>query len=81
MKEGETSKQNEARRQAELLLRKQDEEEEEMLSQLRKKPSYSSADLKGLKIMHDQTAFESGKDVVLTLADTSILETGNVLRI
>ncbi|GMH83690.1 hypothetical protein TrST_g5862 [Triparma strigata] len=37
---------------------------------------YSSSDLQGLNVAHSMEAFESGEDVILTLGDTSILETG-----
>eukprot|EP01036_Dinobryon_divergens_P029866 gene29866-39032_t len=75
------TKQQEAKRQAELQLQRQYEEEDELLLQQsqakgkNQKQAYSAADLKGLKIMHDHTQFEVGQDVVLTLADTNILET------
>lgn len=76
------TKHQEAKRQAELQLQRQYEDEEELLLQQSQakgksqKQAYSAADLKGLKIMHDHTQFEVGQDVVLTLADTNILETG-----
>ena len=81
-RDGTLTKQQEAKRQAELQLQRQYEEEEELLLQQsqakgkNQKQAYSAADLKGLKIMHDHTQFEVGQDVVLTLADTNILETG-----
>lgn len=35
---------------------------------------YSSNDLKGMQIMHDATSFEVGEEVVLTLADTEVIQ-------
>ena len=76
------TKHQEAKRQAEMQIQRQYEEEEELLLQQslakgkNQRQAYSAADLKGLKIMHDHTQFEVGQDVVLTLADTNILETG-----
>eukprot|EP01037_Dinobryon_pediforme_P045126 gene45126-57414_t len=35
---------------------------------------YSSNDLKGMQIMHDTTSFEVGEEVVLTLADTEVIQ-------
>eukprot|EP01033_Poteriospumella_lacustris_P001862 gene1862-1354_t len=35
---------------------------------------YSSNDLKGMQIMHDSTSFEVGEEVVLTLADTEVIQ-------
>jgi U4/U6.U5 tri-snRNP-associated protein 1 len=35
---------------------------------------YTSDQLKGLKVMHDVTEFEEGREIILTLADTSILK-------
>lgn len=40
--------------------------------------NYTSSDLKGLKVMHKTTAFESGTDVVLTLADSKVLEVDEI---
>lgn len=80
------TKHQEAKRQAELQIQRQYEEEEELLLQQslakgkNQKQAYSAADLKGLKIMHDHTQFEVGQDVVLTLADTNILETGQYIH-
>ena len=36
--------------------------------------TYTSSNLKGLKVMHKTTAFESGAEVILTLADSKVLE-------
>lgn len=59
------------RKQAEIKQRQLEEEENELLEQ--SKSLYSAADLKGLKVMHSSDYFEEGQDVILTLADTSIL--------
>lgn len=32
-------------------------------------PSYTSRDLKGLKVLHDQSKFTDGATTILTLAD------------
>jgi len=42
-----------------------------------KSASYTSSDLSGLNVGHASSAFEAGSDVILTMADTSILETGD----
>jgi len=60
------------KRLAELKQRQLEEEEDELVEQ--SKSMYSSADLKGLKVMHDADDFQEGRDVILTLADTDILE-------
>ena len=36
--------------------------------------SYTSNDLEGIQVMHDRSNFEEGRDVIMTLADSSILE-------
>ena len=41
-----------------------------------KPSSYSSSDLSGLSVSHSAAAFEAGSEVILTMSDTSILETG-----
>ena len=38
--------------------------------------AYSSSDLSGLSVSHSAAAFEAGSEVILTMSDTSILETG-----
>lgn len=35
-------------------------------------PEYSSRDLKGLKVMHDQSRFKEGSTTILTLADKGL---------
>ena len=56
----------------ELQSKRLDEEEEELLNQV--KASYTASDLKGLKVMHEHKDFQEGKEIILTLADTDILE-------
>ena len=51
-------------------LRFQEQEEEE----LRLKTNYSSEQLKGLAVKHSARDFEAGKEIILTLADSNILE-------
>ncbi len=41
----------------------------------RAKVAYGAADLKGLKVMHSSKAFEEHTEVILTLVDSSILQT------
>lgn len=62
----------EAKRLAELKQRQLEEEEDELVEQSR--GMYSSSDLKGLKVMHSANDFEEGEHVILTLADSNILE-------
>lgn len=62
----------EAKRLAELKQRQLEEEEDELIEQSRS--LYSSSDLKGLKVMHSTNDFEEGEQVILTLADSNILE-------
>lgn len=57
---------------AELKQRQLEEEEEELLEQSR--PMYTATDLKGLKVMHSSEYFEEGQEVILTLADTNLLD-------
>ena len=40
------------------------------------KEEYASTDLKGLKVMHDAENFDMGQEVILTLADSNILDVG-----
>lgn len=37
-------------------------------------PSYTSKDLAGIAVQHGEDAFEAGRDVILTLKDSSILD-------
>lgn len=62
---------SEAKRLAELKQKQLDEEEEELVEQ--SSSLYNSSHLKGLKVMHAANDFEEGRDVILTLQDTSIL--------
>ncbi len=62
----------EAKRLAELKQRQLEEEEDELVEQSRS--LYSSSDLRGLKVMHSTNDFEEGEQVILTLADSDILE-------
>jgi len=57
---------------AELKQRQLEEEEEELIEQSR--PMYTATDLKGLKVMHSSEYFEEGQEVILTLADTNLLD-------
>eukprot|EP01031_Cornospumella_fuschlensis_P001238 gene1238-1543_t len=73
------------RKQYEEVLRDSDEDEDN--SDNRKKSAntlnnarangrgYGASDLKGLKVMHGSAAFEEQEEVILTLADTSVLAT------
>lgn len=63
----EKAKQDAIRKQKMLL-----DEEEELMEQSRLN-SYSSRDLKGMKVMHGADDFEHGKSVILTLADSDVL--------
>jgi U4/U6.U5 tri-snRNP-associated protein 1 len=55
-----------------LAAKMAQEEEEQML--LAKQKNYDASEMKGMQIMHSGTDFEIGDQVVLTLADSSILE-------
>ena len=63
----------EAQRQAARLQ----EEEEERGGALSK---YSTQHLKGLAVQHDSGAFEAGKEIILTLQDSNILEKDDLNR-
>ena len=52
--------------------RLQQQEEEDIL---KSSSSYSATDLRGLSVKHGVSDFEAGQDVILTLADSNILET------
>ncbi len=67
----ETSDKNNALRLAELQKRRLDEEEEDYIAQA---SAYSSSDLKGLRVKHGDSDFETGQHVILTLADSDLLE-------
>eukprot|EP01038_Epipyxis_sp_PR26KG_P005488 gene5488-7599_t len=71
------------RREALLKQKQLDEEEEELVEQI-KPMIYSSKNLTGLKVSHVNKSFEIGQEVVLTLADTNILQHddyGNVVGV
>ena len=58
-------KQKEAAEKLAKKLAEQDEQEQE---------DYTSADLAGMKVLHDSSAFETGETVILTLADSRVLK-------
>jgi U4/U6.U5 tri-snRNP-associated protein 1 len=69
------------KRAAEQQRRRQDEEDELLSGPASK---YSSSDLKGLRVMHGAEDFEAGEEMILTLADSSVLsrdERGNILGV
>ena len=61
------SRELEAARKEEAFSRAKESPNEE-------KMSYTSNDLEGIQVMHDRSNFEEGRDVIMTLADSSILE-------
>eukprot|EP00602_Paraphysomonas_sp_CaronLab_P008497 CAMPEP_0185027142 /NCGR_PEP_ID=MMETSP1103-20130426/11931_1 /TAXON_ID=36769 /ORGANISM="Paraphysomonas bandaiensis, Strain Caron Lab Isolate" /LENGTH=816 /DNA_ID=CAMNT_0027561011 /DNA_START=222 /DNA_END=2672 /DNA_ORIENTATION=+ len=76
----ELTEKEKAKQAAELAAKRLQEEEEANVSQV----MYASADLKGLSVMHGTDDFSTGEEVVLTLADSSILNTdedGKVLGV
>ena len=74
VKKSRISAQEEAKRKAEAKQKQLDDEEEDMVLQMQER-TYTSADLKGLKIMHsEKDLFDGQEQVILTLADTDILE-------
>lgn len=67
--------------QAEAAMKRLEEEEEEAMQNGTK---YNASHLKGLQVMHSVKDFDIGQEVILTLADSSILEKdddGHVLGI
>ena len=75
----EVDEKDKARMAAEQAARRREEEEEELLTN-----GYGATDLKGLQVMHAAKEFEMGQDVILTLADSNILDTdeqGKILGI
>ena len=40
----------------------------------KEKKTYGASDLEGIHVMHDSSKFQEGRDVILTLADSNILE-------
>ena len=74
-KKEELSEIEKAKKQAEIAAKRLEEEEEERLK-------YSSADLRGISVLHSTKDFTTGQEIVLTLADSDILhkdERGRVL--
>jgi SART-1 family len=66
--------------QAEAAMKRMEEEEEAMQNGTK----YNASHLKGLQVMHSVKDFDIGQEVILTLADSSILEKdddGHVLGI
>jgi hypothetical protein len=66
-KKEQLSESEKAKKQAELAAKRIEEEEEERLK-------YSSSDLRGLSVLHSTKDFATGQEVILTLADSDILE-------
>ena len=65
------SEKDKSKLQAELASKRLEEEEEESM---RNGSKYNSSHLKGLQVMHSAKDFDIGLDVILTLADSDILE-------
>jgi U4/U6.U5 tri-snRNP-associated protein 1 len=65
----EVEKLNREKEKAKLAAKRIEEEESSLLS------TYEAKDLKGVQVMHSASDFDIGQDVVLTLADTNILDT------
>ena len=75
------SEKDKAKLQAEMAMKRLEEEEEETMNN---GPIYNASHLKGLQVMHAAKDFDIGQEVVLTLADSDILEKdedGHVLGI
>lgn len=70
----EISDKEKKRREAEEAARRLDEEEKLLLAGGGKRPSYTSSDLRGLQVQHSAEEFDVGETVILTLADTNILQ-------
>lgn len=68
----ELSEKEKAKLAAEKAAAKLQQEEEDMLKNTN---SYSATDLRGLSVKHGVSDFEAGHEVILTLADSNILET------
>ena len=54
------------------------DEKEEVKQTGKSSSEYSSSDLEGLAIRHASSELESGKEIILTLADRSVLDSGEV---
>ncbi|XP_067943519.1 U4/U6.U5 tri-snRNP-associated protein 1-like [Watersipora subatra] len=80
-KQKKIDKEKKAAEERAKLLDEMDEEfgisslmEKEMKSSA---PAYTSRDLKGLKVAHDQSKFKEGATTILTLADRGVLDEGD----
>lgn len=76
----ELSEKERQRLAAEEAARRLDEEDELVSAA----PVYSTADLKGLRVLHGANDFEMGDSVILTLADSSVLtrdENGKIIGV
>lgn len=79
-KKAEVTEKEKQRLAAEQAAKRLDEEDQLLSSA----PAYSSADLKGFKVMHGTQDFEAGEAVILTLADSSVLhrdENGKIVGV
>jgi U4/U6.U5 tri-snRNP-associated protein 1 len=71
---------NEKKRKQQQIVQHDDEDDDEQeygQKQAQKKlktSEYTSKDLKGLQVMHGVNEFEQGQEIILTLADTSVLD-------
>lgn len=65
------SEKDKAKLQIEIANRRLQEEEEE---QMRNESKYNASHLKGMQVMHAAKDFDIGEEVILTLADSDILE-------
>jgi hypothetical protein len=77
-----TAKEKAAAALALAAKRMQDDEEGEGVGGSQQQ--YGAADLKGVEVMHGENTFQLGESVILTLADSNILDTderGNVLGV
>lgn len=75
------SEKDKAKLKAEIAMKRLEEEEEESIKNGSK---YNSSHLKGLQVMHAVKDFDIGQEVIMTLADSNILdkdEDGHVLGI
>ena len=65
------SEKDKAKLQIEMANKRLQEEEEELM---KNGPKYNSSHLKGMQVMHAAKDFDIGDEVILTLADSDILE-------
>lgn len=81
-KEKETiTEKDKAKLQTEIAMKRMEEEDAEIQ---RNGSKYNASHLKGLQVMHSAKDFDIGEEVILTLADSNILdkdEDGHVLGI